>query len=115
MWKDYDSLKLEVTLMNEYQDFIAVASKLIEKDPDANWISRYIIDGLIEHGFSTKMSETYATLIIGEELFHPSESDFASYLGSVQSAFPQLSPEGHATILEATSKCVKDYYHPVDV
>ncbi|MBW4595320.1 MAG: hypothetical protein KME46_21060 [Brasilonema angustatum HA4187-MV1] len=101
-----------VTPMTEYQDFMAVASKSIEQDPDANWIYRYIIDGLSHHGFSTKMSETYAALVIGQELFHPSESDFTSYLTSVESTFPQLSPEGHASILQATSKCVQDYYHP---
>ena len=98
--------------MTEYQDFMTVASKFIDSDPDANWIFRYIIDGLTDHGFSTKMSETYAALIIGQELFNPSESDFTNYLSSVQSAFPQLSPEGHATLLEVTSKCVQDYYHP---
>ncbi|MEH2410478.1 MAG: hypothetical protein V7K36_16940 [Nostoc sp.] len=97
--------------MTEYQDFIVNASKLIEHDPDANWLFRYIGDGLTEHGFSTKMSETYAALVIGQEFFNPSESDFTSYISSVRSAFPQVSSEGHDTLLEVTSKYVQDYYH----
>ncbi|GAA6615803.1 hypothetical protein [Scytonema sp. NUACC26] len=98
--------------MTEYQNFIAVASKLIEYDPDTKWIFSYIVDGLTNHGFSTKMSETYATLAIGEEFFNPSESDFTSYISCSLSAFPQLSPEGHAALLEVTRKYVHNYYHP---
>lgn len=30
--------------MREYQDFIVNASKLIEQNPDANWLFRYIGD-----------------------------------------------------------------------
>lgn len=97
--------------MTEYHDFMAAASKLIEKDPDANWLYRYIIDGFTDHGFSTKMSETYAALIIGQELFEPGISDFNDYLSIVMLEFPQLSPEGHNAMLKTTSKCVKDYYH----
>ena len=97
--------------MTEYHDFMAAASKLIEKDPDAHWLYRYIIDGFTDHGFSTKMSETYAALIIAQELFNPGNSDFKNYLSSVRSEFPQLSPEGHDAMLKATSKCVQDYYH----
>ncbi|MEH1836527.1 MAG: hypothetical protein V7L29_31875 [Nostoc sp.] len=98
--------------MTQYQDFIAVASKFIEYDPDANWIFRYIVDGLTNHGFSTKMSETYTTLVIGQEFFSPSQSDFTSYINTAISEFPQLSPEGHTSLLEVTSKYVQDYYHP---
>lgn len=98
--------------MTQYQDFIAVASKFIEYNPDANWIFSYIVDGLTNHGFSTKMSETYTTLVIGQEFFNPSESDFTSYISSAISEFPQLSPEGHAALLEVTTKHVHDHYHP---
>ncbi|MEH2311579.1 MAG: hypothetical protein V7K35_09290 [Nostoc sp.] len=101
--------------MTEYQDFMTGASKLIEHDPDANWLFRYMLDGLTEHGFSTKMSETYAALVIGQEFFNPSETDFTSYISSAVSAYPQLSSEGHATLLEVTSKYVQDYYHPQEV